>query len=208
MKKFFMFLMATVLLLGATSCTSCNKENAKADSVVESVINSDLQYMADNYGDFVMYESSIVLKDWLDTATCTGEVENVTNIFQIGFEGGISDTAKVVTIYHCGDIVMLKEIPGYWCEDVVLKSEDVQITYKQAYDFVMATDCIKPHSKHCVLRKPLGPKVCNAQYIFGDAMGLLLFVDAITGEVSYDDPAFKAEEESPVEDSVEAEIAE
>jgi len=188
MKKFLTFLMAFALLLGATSCTSCNKEKQKMENVVETVIKSDLNYMANNYGAFVWYETSLVLNDYLDAEDCTGTIESIVNIFQTQ---DTTTSPKAVMISHSGELMFVKEVEGYWCEDVVLDTAEITYTYRQAYERIMATDCIKPHSRYCVLREPLGPYQCNPQYIFGDAHGdILLFLDAVTGDVRNENPAF------------------
>lgn len=191
MKKFLTFLMAFALLLGVSSCTSCNKEKQKMENVVETVIKSDLNYMSQNYGSFVWYESSITLNDYLDAEDCTGTVAQIVNIFQTGFNDSTVSDQKVVMITHNDELMFVKEIQGFWCEDLVLDFAELNYTYRQAYERIMATDCIKPHSKFCVLRKPLGPHICNAQYIFGNANDdELLFLDAVTGDVRTENPAF------------------
>lgn len=71
-----------------------------------------------------------------------------------------------------------------------MNDELIKLTYKDAFDRVMATNCPKPHSQHVVLRKELGPKVANPQYIFGNSSAQL-YVDAVTGEVRDTNPVFE-----------------
>ena len=40
------------------------------------------------------------------------------------------------------------------------------------------------------LRLPVGPVACNAQWVIGDVYDVI-FVDAVTGEISDVNPAFK-----------------
>ena len=47
----------------------------------------------------------------------------------------------------------------------------------------------KPHSRYCVLRKEIAPNDINPQYIFGNSRAQL-YVDAVTGTVCTENPAF------------------
>lgn len=196
MKKFLTIVLASVLLLGATLCTSCNKEKKQKEVVVENVIKADIDYMNNNYGSFVWYESSLVLKDYLDEEDCNGFVASIEDIFQTGFDDSAATEQKVVMIKHYGELMKVDAVDGFWCEDLVLQDEEIKLTYMDAYKRVMEANCIKPHSKFCVLRKPLGPYMCNPQYIFGNGNeNYLLFVDAKTGDVRNYNPAFERPEE-------------
>ena len=62
----------------------------------------------------------------------------------------------------------------------------------------MEANIVKPHSKVCVLRKAVGPKEANVQYIFGNEDGAV-FVDAVTGDVTDVDPFFTETKEEVTE---------
>lgn len=70
-----------------------------------------------------------------------------------------------------------------------MNEEVINISYKEAYEKMMEANYPKPHSKHCVLRKEVGPYDCNPQYIFGN-IEAQIYVDAVTGAVSDQSPAF------------------
>ena len=60
----------------------------------------------------------------------------------------------------------------------------------QAYEKMMNANCPKPHSRHCVLRREVGPIAdINPQYIFGNDQ-MQVYVDAMTGEVRTNNPVF------------------
>ena len=84
-----------------------------------------------------------------------------------------------VTVYHYSGLDTATHLEKW-----------TKYTYNEAYERLLEADCIKPHSKYVTLRNPLGPKQCNAQYIFGNAHGTLIFLDALTGDVSDKNPAF------------------
>lgn len=191
MKKIIMFLMASVLLLGAAFCTSCNQEKQKMETMVEQTIKSDRAYMCDHYGCiYRYYETQLVLNEYLDAEGCTGTVDSVTNVFQIvyEYEGGGYDPL-VVIFGHSPDAFTVKEAEGPWLEDEDMSGDNITITYRQAYERLMKSNYAKPHSNKCTLRKMVGPRTCNPQYIFGNIYQCL-FVDAVTGEVSDINPAF------------------
>lgn len=196
MKKFLMFMMAAVLLLGATSCSSCSGEKKQKEVIVEDVIKADIDYMNNNYDSYVWYESSLILNDYIDEESCDGSVASIENIFQNGFMDTNAAEHLVVMIKHYCELMKVDTISGAWLEDVVLYNDDIKITYKQAFERLMEANCPKPHTKFCVLRNPLGPYSCNPQYIFGNWRDdYILFVDATTGEVRDYNPAFKQPEE-------------
>ncbi|MDY5968680.1 MAG: hypothetical protein SPJ13_01510 [Bacteroidales bacterium] len=191
MKRILAFLMTFALLLGATSCTSCNKEVKQMETVVEQVVQSDRQWMCDQFGnDYIYYETQIVLKEWLDDENCTGTVASILNVFQIVKGGDTAFSPHVYLFKHTDSTFKVKVVDDAWMEDQDMAKDAITITYRQAYKKLMKANCIKPHTKNCVLRKMVGPYECNPQYIFGDAFDECVFVDAFTGEVSLDNPAF------------------
>lgn len=194
MKKFLTFLMAFAFLLGVSSCTSCNKEE-KQDNLVEQTVKQDREYMCNNYGcGYIYFETQIKLTEYIDEDGCTGDVASILNVFQI-VEG--EDTAFDTHVYllkHEGDTFTEKIVEDIWIEDCDMAKDNITITYRQAYENLMKANCIKPHSNDCVLRKMVGPYECNPQYIFGGAFDDCVFVDAFTGEVSLDNPAFTPRE--------------
>lgn len=192
MKKFVYFLMAFALLLGA--CKG-NKEEQMFQTTVEQTVQADYTYMSENYDStFVWFESSITLKNYIDDENCDGSFVTVRNIFQTTVPDTADINTRVIFILHDGELINTEEVVGFWTEDLVINPADITLTYEQAYERLMQADIVKPHSKYCVLRKPLGPFECNAQYIFGNANSTLIFVDAVTGDVSDTDPAFNKRE--------------
>lgn len=189
-----MFLMASVLLLGAASCTSCNQEKQKMETMVEQTIKSDRTYMCENYGCvYVWYESSITLNDFLDAEDCDGTVFGVANVFQVSTEDAEGYETSVIMFTHTPDAYKVTETPGFWIEDFAIDTAEIAITYRQAFQRMMESNYPKPHSRFCVLRKEIGPVSCNPQYIFGNQHGQI-YVDAKTGAVTDNNPAFNKKE--------------
>ena len=63
------------------------------------------------------------------------------------------------------------------------------VTFNEVLEKINEVNMPKPHSKQCVLRKQVGPVAANPQYIFGNVKSQI-YVDAINGKVSDENPAF------------------
>ena len=73
------------------------------------------------------------------------------------------------------------------CALPILFLSDIKVTHREAT--ISARKEGNLHTKHLVLRKQLGPNATNPVYIFGNNQGLI-FVDAKTGRLTHDSPAF------------------
>lgn len=184
MKRFLMFMMTAVLLLGATSCNSCKREKQTNETMVEKTIKTDYDYMFATYEDFVWYESQIVTDEWFDESN-TVTVASVTNVFQY-IEGG---QPHVVMFKHYDGKCDTTITEDFWIEDCAVKPLDITVTFNDAYKSMMKSNYPKPHSQKCAIRKSVGPYDSNVQYTFGNIESTL-YVDAKTGDVSLYDPAF------------------
>lgn len=195
MKKTILFTLLLSLVMCFSACDKTKKAEVKdaqvADSVmvVENVVNTDKQYMFTNYEkDWRWYETCIVLKDFLDEE-CDGTITGVSNIFQSVVKSGEGFDTQVVMITHVGDSTQTDIVKGFWVEDFPLQDENIKVTFKEAFEKVMAVNYPKPHSRQVVLRKEVGPNASNPQYIFGNQKAQL-YVDAVTGEVTDKNPVF------------------
>lgn len=196
MKKTLLGFLMVCLSVVFTSCESCKKTDKvevtqqTAEWIIEHVTAADKQYMFTNYGgDYRWFEQCIVLKDFLDTEECDGTVTGISNVFQVVEESETGADVHVILAAHTPDTTSYEVKHGFWVEDYPMNTEAITVTFKEAYDKVMQANCPKPHSKHCVLRKQIGPVDANPQYIFGNSQAQV-YVDAATGDVNTDNPAF------------------
>lgn len=198
MKK-ILILAAAVMIAAFTSCTSCSKSTpVEKDSVelvadnvfnVERIVSMDKEFMFANYSEnYKWFETCVLMQDYLDEET-DGTVVKISNVFQIQEEFENGADVHVVLTTHTPDTSTVEVKHGFWVEDQVINDEVIKITFAEAFEKIMATNCPKPHSKHCVLRKQVGPVDANPQYIFGNSHEAV-FVDAVTGDVSLDNPTF------------------
>lgn len=206
MKKLFI-----LALCGLFALSACDRKKnvqpvePQADTTevvaalnVEHAIATDKEEMYAQYNkDYRWFETSVVYKDFLDEET-TGEVEEILNVFQTVEK--ISETCYdvyVVQFNYTADGRVTQVIHSFWIEDSPLRDGDVNITFDEAFQKLMEANLPKPHSRHCVLRKEVGSKEANAQYVFGNTMETV-YVDAVTGEVRDYDPAFGPELAKPL----------
>lgn len=196
MKKVLLGFLMVCLSVVFASCESCKQTDKveltqqTAEWTVEYVTAADKQYMFTNYGgDYRWFEQCIVLKDFLDEEECDGTVTGISNVFQVVEEKDNGADVYVILAAHTPDTTAYEVKHAFWVEDYPMNEEAIVVTFKEAYDKVMQANCPKPHSKHCVLRKQVGPVDANPQYIFGNSYAQI-YVDAITGDVNTDNPVF------------------
>jgi len=196
MKK-LIFCLSVLACLFMMSC-SCEKNKPvnntettdSAALVVENVTGMDRQKMFQDFGkDYRWFETCIVLKDYLDSEETDGTVTGISNIFQVVVEKGNGADVRVVMFTHVGDSTQVDVANSFWVEDFPMNEDAIKLTFKDAYDKVMAANAPKPHSRQVVLRKEVGPNSINPQYIFGNSQAQL-YVDAVTGDVKTKNPAF------------------
>ena len=182
MTAFLVFLLAIAIVIIVGYCYKNKAKVTQKVLNVESCTLLDKEYMVMHYGkDFKWYETSIAMKNYLDEDG--DEIESIQNVFQVL----IDNDPLVVIFIHTEVEDKIQEIHSFWVEDFPMVGVDV--AYEQALDIINKVNYPKPHSHYCVLRKQVGPKEANPQYIFGNKTAQL-YVDAITGKVTDQNPAF------------------
>ena len=183
-----------ICLLAGLMSPACEKEKKAPVEVgefnVEHVIAVDRQDMFMNYGEtYRWYETCILLKEYLDSNEASNEITGISNVFQVyRVEDECIDT-DVVMYTHTADTAIVDVKHGFWVDDFPLNEELIKVTFEEAYQKVMEVNYEKPHSRQCVIRKPIGPINCNPQYIFGNIHSQI-YVDATNGNVTDKNPAF------------------
>ena len=192
MKKILLMLMVGLIVAGC----SCSKKNPKeqeiAKIVVENTISTDKEAMALKNPNYKWFETGILFEKYLDEEN-DGTISEVVNVFQTIEGDSISFDTEVFKFQHFSDGTFASDsVKGFWVEDYPLNEEEIKVTFDSAFVLINQVNLPKPHSKYCTLRKPIGPKACNAQWIFGNVMSQI-WVDAKTGEIRESNPAFPDE---------------
>ena len=179
--------LSVIMLLATMFVTSCNK-----DGWVEKINQEDAKYMAENYAndDYQWLECCIDFVDFLDEDN-GHEVASVANIYKIVTAVDSANfVEKVVLIAHTRDTMVTEERYGIWVGDNRMDTfAPFKVNLEKALSQMYKANCPKPHSRHCVIRKEVGPKDCNPQYIFGNKQ-CQVYVDVVTGSVSSTNPVF------------------
>ncbi len=204
MKKFLGIVMTAVCMLFA-SCNSCSKkaEPIMPDNAAEMVKGVDVDYftgldtqwMATHYpnDEWRWLECCIDMKNFIDEAdTC--EVVAVANIFSVmevidSTTGAFKST--VILRAHTMDTTVMEIKEGLWVGDDPLNNYiPMRVDFPHAWVSMMEANCVKPHSRHCVLRKEVGP-ICGVEpiYIFGNK-DAQVYVMSNTGDVTTHNPVF------------------
>jgi len=204
MKKFLLIFFAIAMIMSATSCNMCSKSDGKNGdasgmvltdtTTVEQVVASDIQAMSDKYADtaYCWFETSITMKNFMDSDNASPELEEVCNTFQTyDIQEKSCDTYVIIYTHNAAECAM-NSIHSFVLDDHPLTKSDILLSFNDAYNKMMSSNYKKPHSRKCVLRKESGMKDCDAQYIFGNTEAQL-YVNAKTGEVSDKNPAYPAE---------------
>lgn len=207
MKKFSIFIMSLVLCLSMafTSCNSCSNNNKlnEAEELTYAVtgldvnyINvSDIDWMGMHYPDveWNWFECCIDMEDFINEAdTCNViAVANIFSFIQILDTVTGSYQPTVILRAHVGDTTVTEIREGLWVGDDPMNDYNpMEVDFAHAWNYMMMTNCVKPHSKHCVLRKEVGPVGgVDPIYIFGN-QSAQVYVMSNTGEVTTTNPVF------------------
>ena len=185
--------MASLAVMMTLVSCKCTSDHQTVETTVESIISADRADMESTYGEYQWFETCIVLNDFLDADT-TLVFEGVSNIFQVKDSTETGIDTHVISYAHLKDTSSVDVKHGFWVEDKPLNDEQINVTFADALEKVLATNSQKPHSKNVVLRKELGPRAANAQYIFGNKEAQL-YVDAVTGDVTDKNPVTLPDEQ-------------
>ena len=204
MKKniFLCLLLAIACMVGMSSCNGCSKSDKNApnkehvtvftadyDGVLpdlsdgaEHIIALHRQTMNEITGGkpYAWYEAKFTLADTLKQETLLdATVVEVTDVFQT-----VNPTlCYFLTTNAVKGTLIPAPTPGLWIEDFDLSDCEVKLTIKDALARLAEVNMPIPDVTSVVLRKPVGPKPCNAQYVAGTAVRAV-WVDAVTGNVT------------------------
>ena len=154
--------------------------------VPEHVMATDREWTYLNAGDgYDWFETEVVYAEKFNSPEQSRTIARIRNIFQKATPAGKGYDVKVYYAITTKEGTVYQPKDAFWVEDLPLNEVKVNLTFKDAYDRLMAANITKPDGCYCVLRKPVGPNVDqHPLYIFGNKRAGLVFVDAVTGEVS------------------------
>jgi hypothetical protein len=190
MKKLIFFMMA-VFAICVTSCHKGEKSDpVGAGSASQLILDSLATHVDSINSDYLYFETSFELTNTVDSLD-SFSVSTIQSIYQVVDTTTSTPTVFVANYSFDSAAVSWKVLEGaFWTEDVDLRSKDVKLSPEDAFEVLLKSNVVKPHSRFMVLRCPLGPVACEAQYIFGNTDSGIVYVNAKTGKVTTTDPAF------------------
>lgn len=212
MKKFllFGFLLAIVSIM-ATGCNSCKSENKQDAPPEEQVVINGADYdgvVADftagvshiqalhrqtmfNLIDGEPYQwrnSKVLFNDSINYENIDElKVVEVTDVFFYWNNEG-PHVQFIASNVKNGTIIP-PTIQDVWIEDADLSDKEIKLTCEDVLRRLKEWNGLIPPAICMTLRYPVGPCECNAQWVIGDVYDVI-FVDAVTGDISNWDPAF------------------
>jgi len=205
MKK-FIFLMLTAVLFcmtaGLSSCNSCGKvENNAVQADYDGVLHdftagvSNIQALhrqmmyAQVSHDYQWRNSKVLF----DCAICSANLDDiavvdVTDVFQYWDNSG--PKVQFISSNVLNGTIIPPAIPDVWIEDASLNEAQIKLSAEDVLQLLKEWNGVIPVAECMSLRLPVGPVACNAQWVIGDVYDVI-FVDAVTGEISNVNPAFK-----------------
>lgn len=186
--------MASILIAFAVSSCKCTREEDPVIEFPEATIMADRVKMDEEVSTYKWFETRVEYDNFFDADT-TLAISKVESLFQVAVEDPLGIKTFVYDFIHEPSVendTIPEPIEGFILDDKPLNDEQIALTFNEALERLYEANLPKPHSAKVVLRKALGPKVANAQYIFGNTEEQV-FVDAVTGDVTDKNPVYSTE---------------
>ena len=213
MKKFllFGFLLAIVSIM-ATGCNSCKSENkqdapteeqvvinsAGYDGVVEDftagvsniqALHRQTMYSTLGVKQFEWRNSKVLFNDSINYENIDElKVVEVTDVFYYWDSKKGPQVQFIASNVKAGTLIP-PVIRDVWIEDADLSDKEIKMTCEDVLQRLKEWNGVLPSAISMTLRYPVGPCECNAQWVIGDVYDVI-FVDAVTGDISNWNPAF------------------
>ena len=198
--------MLTAVLLGMTaglsSCNSCSKQEKTAQADYDGVLQDftagvsniqalHRQMMYAQVGQEYEWRNSKVL---FDNPICSANLDDltvvdVTDVFQYWDNG---PKVQFISSNVLNGTIIPPAIPDVWIEDASMNEAQIKLSAEDVLNRLKEWNGVIPIAECMSLRLPVGPVACNAQWVIGDVYDVI-FVDAVTGEISDVNPAFKTD---------------
>lgn len=208
-KSLYLCLLLAIVSIMATGCAGCQSENKEQPEVdnkmsfssdydgvlpdmkkgAEHIVSLHRQtmYKLVEGNTYYWYETKFTLTGEVTSESLLEtEVSEITSTFQT-FEPELCYT---ITTNASKGTLIPAPTPGIWIEDFDLSKESIKLTVKDVLQKLSDWNGVLPKgTTYIILRKPVGPLDCNAQYVIGNPFEAV-WVDAVTGKVSDSCPAF------------------
>lgn len=197
MKKslFYSLLLAIACILGMSACNGCSKGKGEAEKPdftagAEHIQALHRQTMYGLIGGerYEWRNSKVLFTDSIKTENIgLLKTKSVTDVFFYSDDKG--PHVQIITSDEDGTEI-LPAIRDVWIEDADISDREVRLTAEDALQKLKEWNGVIPPAVSASLRRPVGPKKCNPQWVIGN-VSEVVFIDAATGEISDWNPAFR-----------------
>lgn len=210
MKKSILFgLLLAIACMMTTGCSSCQSEKQKQDECVTTALYHDYDGVVQDFtvgvsqvqalhrqtmfalidgGEYEWRNSRVIFNDTV-TAENIDElhVTDINDVFYYWNEQG--PWVQFINTNVKNGTQLPWPINDVWIEDDNLSDQVIKLSAEDALQRLKEVNCPIPPAKSMSLRLPVGPCECNPQWVLGDIYDVI-FIDAVTGEVTNWNPAF------------------
>lgn len=196
-KSIFLLGLLVLALIGLTSCESCKSNKITDDyngvtqnftAGVDKIQNLHRQTMYTQVcKEYEWRNSNVIFSDSIKTDNLDSlHIVDVTDVFQ-WWDNGPKITF-ISTNIEKGTLIA-PPITDVWIEDGDLSEKQLKLSAEDVLKRLAEWNGVIPPATSMSLRYPVGPCECNAQWVIGDVYDVI-FIDAVTGEISNWNPAF------------------
>lgn len=218
MKKFIFMSLLTLVCVALTGCSSCHSDKAKQetkdvvyhdyDGVVQDftagvshiqALHRQTMYQLAQQGKpvngYQWRNSRVIFNDTLTFDNIDDlHITDINDVFYY-WDKDKGPQVQYINVNVKRGTQIPWPINDVWIEDDNLSETPIKLTAEDALQRLKEVNCPIPPAKSMTLRLPIGPCACNAQWVIGDVNDVL-FIDAVTGEVSNWNPAFNPQKDA------------
>lgn len=202
-----MLLMAAFALMSG-SCNGCKNETACCEPVVVNgavydgvvqdftagvehiqALHRQTMVQLANGQEYQWRNSKVLFNDSITLENIDNlHVVEVTDVF-FYWDSVVGPQVQFIATNVKKGTLIPPAIQDVWIEDANLSDKEIKLTCEDVLKRLKEWNGVIPPGISMSLRYPVGACECNAQWVIGDVSDVI-FVDAVTGEVSNWDPAF------------------
>ena len=204
MKKIFFGLMLAMVSIMATGCSGCQSENkqqpvltADYDGVVQDftagtkhilALHRQTMFNLVKGHEYQWRNLQVQFNDFITAENLDDlHITDVTSVFFYWNEG---PWVQYITSNVKKGTLIPNKIQDVWIEDCDMSECEIKLDVEDVLKRLKEWNGVIPEkSKGMVLRLPVGPRNCNAQWVIG-GIGDPIFIDAVTGEITNWCPSF------------------
>lgn len=213
MKKYFLLgFLLTIVGIIATGCSSCQSENKQQEVPEKELVSNGADYdgvlpeftagvshiqalhrqMMFKLIDGQYYEwrnSKILFNDTITVENIDDlKVIEITDVF-FYWDSIKGPQVQFIASNIAKGTLIPPTIQDVWIEDAKLDDKEIKLSAEDVLQRLKEWNGILPPAISMSLRYPVGPCECNAQWVIGNEFDVI-FIDAVTGEISNWCPAF------------------